>query len=113
MPLTRAALYGQGEDLHVAVWPGGRHNTAQITRFIAREGRSFVVSVSGLMRPADVAPQTPHRDLILRDASDFMADGGSCLAGPDGEWVIEPAVGREALLVATTFVIREAASPPS
>ena len=24
MPLARAALYGQGEDLHVAVWPGSR-----------------------------------------------------------------------------------------
>jgi hypothetical protein len=23
MPLARAALYGQGEDLHVAIWPGG------------------------------------------------------------------------------------------
>ena len=24
MPLPRAALYGQGEDLHIAVWPGER-----------------------------------------------------------------------------------------
>jgi len=27
MPLPRAALYGQGENLHVAVWPGSEHNT--------------------------------------------------------------------------------------
>ncbi|MBT8271334.1 MAG: carbon-nitrogen hydrolase family protein, partial [Bacteroidia bacterium] len=31
MPLPRAALYAQGEDLHVAVWPGSDHNTRDIT----------------------------------------------------------------------------------
>ena len=36
MPLPRTALYGQGEDLHVAVWPGGAHNTQDITRFIGK-----------------------------------------------------------------------------
>ena len=36
MPLPRAALYGQGEDLHVAIWPGGDHNTHDITPFIAK-----------------------------------------------------------------------------
>ena len=50
MPLPRTALYGQGEDLHVAVWPGSDHNTKDITRFIARESRSFVISVSSLMQ---------------------------------------------------------------
>ena len=28
MPLARTALYAQGEDLHIAVWPGSRRNTA-------------------------------------------------------------------------------------
>jgi nitrilase len=37
MPLPRAALYAQGEDLHVALWPGSARLTADITRFIARE----------------------------------------------------------------------------
>ncbi len=54
MPLTRAALYAQGEDLHVAVWPGGARNTREITRFIALESRSYVASVSGLMRREDI-----------------------------------------------------------
>jgi nitrilase len=48
MPLSRTALYGMGEDLHVAVWPGSKRNTIDITRFAALEGRSFVISVSGL-----------------------------------------------------------------
>ena len=40
MPLARAALYAQGVNLHVAVWPGNLANTEWITRFIARESRS-------------------------------------------------------------------------
>ena len=53
MPLPRTALYAQGENLHVAVWPGGLHNTKDITRFIARESRGYVISVSSLMRVED------------------------------------------------------------
>jgi nitrilase len=97
MPLPRAALYGQGENLHVAVWPGSRRNTEDITRFIARESRSYVVSVSAMMH-ADMIPDTvPHADLIREAASGWLADGGSCVAGPDGQWVLEPQVGGEGL----------------
>ena len=101
MPLARAALYAQGEDLHVAIWPGGIHNTLDITRFIAQEARSFVISASGLMRKEDFPPETPHLDLILANSSNLLANGGSCVAGTDGEWVIEPVVGEEKLIVAT------------
>ena len=47
MPLSRAALYAQGENLHVALWPGSLRNTGDTTRFLAREGRSYVLAVSG------------------------------------------------------------------
>ena len=68
MPLARTALYGQGENLHVAVWPGGLHNTKDITRFIARESRSYVISVSSLMKTTDFPKETPHLDKILEKA---------------------------------------------
>ncbi|MCB9270579.1 MAG: hypothetical protein H6561_13600 [Lewinellaceae bacterium] len=29
MPLSRTALYGLGEDLHIAVWPGSENNTGR------------------------------------------------------------------------------------
>ena len=29
-----------------------------------------------------------------------LANGGSCIAAPDGEWVVEPVVEREQLIVA-------------
>ena len=101
MPLARAALYGQGEDLHIAIWPGGIHNTRDITRFIALEARSYVVSASGLMRKTDFPPETPHLEAILDRCPDMLANGGSCIAGPDGDWIAEPVVDKETLIVAT------------
>jgi nitrilase len=100
MPLARAALYAQGENLHVAIWPGSLRNTEDVTRFIAKEARSFVMSVSGLMRRTDIPADTPHLDQILADCPEVLANGGSCLASPDGEWVIQPVVDKEALMVA-------------
>ena len=101
MPLPRAALYAQGEDLHVAIWPGSKRNTHDITRFIAKEARSYVLSVSALMRPADFPPDTPYLEEILADCPPFLADGGSCLAAPDGTWVIEPQTEQETVQVVT------------
>ncbi len=98
MPLARTALYGQGENLHVAVWPGSDHNTKDITRFIARESRSFVISVAALMSKNDFPSNTPHLDSILAKAPDILANGGSCIAGPDGEWLIEPVLFKEGLI---------------
>ncbi len=100
MPLARSTLYALGEDLHVAVWPGNARNTADITRFIAKEARSYVVSASGFMRKTDFPVETPHLELLLANSPDLLANGGSCIAGPDGEWVIEPVVGEEKLLIA-------------
>ncbi|MBO6881850.1 carbon-nitrogen hydrolase family protein [Winogradskyella sp.] len=101
MPLPRTALYGQGENLHIAVWPGSDHNTKDITRFIARESRSYVVSVSSLMSKSDFPDETPHLDAILKNAPDTLANGGSCIAGPDGEWIVEPILNKEGLIIQT------------
>ncbi len=100
MPLARAALYAQGEDLHVALWPGCERLTQDITRFIARESRSFVLSAGVLIRESDVPPAIPERSRMNLKPGEMLYDGGSCIAGPDGEWVIPPVVGREELIVA-------------
>ena len=100
LPLPRAALYAEGEDLHVAIWPGNKRNTEDITRYIAREGRSFVVSVSGLMRKQDIPDGVPEVELLRDKADDVMANGGSCVASPNGEWILEPEIGVESLRIA-------------
>ncbi|WP_156255064.1 carbon-nitrogen hydrolase family protein [Sandarakinorhabdus oryzae] len=100
MPLARAALYAQGEDCHVALWPGNRRNTEALTPVLAQEGRSFVISVSGVLSRADV-PAGHVVSAMLDRAPEVIADGGSCIANPDGSWLIPPAPAGEALLVAT------------
>ena len=110
MPLPRAALHAQGEDLHVAVWPGNRRNTEDITRFLAREGRSYVLSVSSLMRREDIPDSAPYATELRAALPEMPGNGGSCIAAPDATWLVEPVVDREQLIVAElehAFVRRE------
>ena len=100
LPLARASLYAQGEDLHVAIWPGSLRNTGEITRFIARESRSYVVSVAGLMTRDCIGAGLPESDLLRETADEVMANGGSCVATPGGDWLLEPETGNESLRVA-------------
>ena len=100
MPLARAALHAQGEDLHVAIWPGNARNTERLTPVLAQEGRSYVLSASALLSRADVPADHPAA-AMLATCPDVLADGGSCIAAPDGSWLIAPVTAREDLLVAT------------
>ncbi|KAJ3378531.1 hypothetical protein HDU84_007495 [Entophlyctis sp. JEL0112] len=106
MPLSRAALYAQGENLHVSIWPGCLRNTADISRFIAFESRSFVVACSNIMNlelleKAHAIKPIPGFDIMiqemLRRGEDWIADGGSCIIGPDSKWLIEPVTKEECL----------------
>lgn len=106
MPLVRSSLYGLGENLHIAVWPGAKSITEDITRFVSKESRSFVVSVSGLMTINDFPKDTPHVEKIIKNCPDILADGGSCIAGPDGEWIVKPFVGKEKLITETIDINR-------
>ncbi len=106
MPLPRMALYGLGENLHVAVWPGAVRNTEDITRFIALESRSYVLSVSGLLQKKDLPASLPHYEYLHTLAPEVMADGGSCIAGPDGQWVVEPVAYTEGLICASLDINR-------
>jgi nitrilase len=99
MPLARASLHAQGENLHVAIWPGAERNTRNITPIIAFEARSFVVSAGATAFERDVPAGLPMRDRMC-EPGETIKDGGSCIAGPNGEWIVEPVVGREELIVA-------------
>ena len=101
MPLARTALYGQGEDLHVAIWPGNLANTADITRFIAREGRSYSIAASSLLKKQDISTSFPHKELVAEALPEIPANGGSCVAGPNGEWIIEPDSETDGLIYCT------------
>jgi len=100
MPLSRTALYAQGENLHVAVWPGCLRNTKDITEFIAKESRSFVISVSGLFQKEHIPDDIPHAVMMREQAPDDIANGGSGIMNPRGEWLLQPQEGEEGLYTA-------------
>ncbi|WP_208539080.1 carbon-nitrogen hydrolase family protein [Algihabitans albus] len=98
-PLARQALYDQGEQIHIATWPGDLDVTQDITRFIALEGRLYVVSVSGLLRASDIPERFPLRR-YLTEGRDVINDGGSMIAAPDGTVIAGPVTGEEIILYA-------------
>jgi nitrilase len=100
IPSVRHTLYAQGTTLHVASWPGAVRNTTDITRFIAKEGRCYVLSAGTLLRPKDIPEAFPLRDQALA-GGDLGFDGGSAIAAPDGTWLVEPVAGAEQLVIAS------------
>ena len=99
VPVVRHSLYAQGIDLHVAVWPGSVGLTKDITRFIAKEGRCFVLSAGALLRDTDVPDGFPLKGRSFSGA-EMVYDGGSAVAAPDGSWLAEPVAGEERLVIA-------------
>jgi nitrilase len=87
-------------------WMPRLNNTKDISRFIARESRSYVISVSSLMRKSDFPPHTPFLDVLQESTPEVMANGGSCIPGPDGEWILELVVGSEGILYADLDINR-------
>jgi nitrilase len=51
------------------------------------------------MKREDFPEDTPYLGEILENCPDILANGGSCIAGPDGEWLVEPVIGEEGLII--------------
>ncbi len=105
IPAVRHVMYAQGVDIHVAAWPGNVRNTEEITRFIALEGRCFVLSASSLLTRAAVPDDFAPKDQAFGD-QDMLYNGGSAIAGPDGRWLVEPVAGEETLVWADIDLAR-------
>ena len=99
MTLARTAMYAQGVQLHVAVWPGSPRLTEDITRFIAREGRLYVLSVGAVLRAEHIPDDFPLKEAMLAVGDRFYS-GGTMLAGPDGGVIEGPLKHEERILFA-------------
>ena len=99
MPLARAALYAQGPHIHAATWPGSPAVSHDISRFIAMEGRLFVVSAGAVLRAEHIPDDFSLREEML-EAHHAYASGGSIIVGPDGTVLAEADKGDETLLIA-------------
>ena len=100
MPLARQALHMSGEHVHVAVWPTVHEMHQIASRHYAFEARCFVLAAGLIMSPQDLplpSLNTPERsdrpdNLLLR--------GGSCIIGPDGQYIAGPVYDVETILLA-------------
>jgi nitrilase len=105
LPLARAKLHLQEEILHVAVWPGSIKDTEDITRFIAIEGRSWVISVSGLYRSTDTShldkDDFPLKDKMESSWQNSWLNGGTMVVDPKGKVVAGPLIEEEGIVYAT------------
>lgn len=98
-PLARQVLYQQGEQLHIAAWPGDLDVTRHITQFIAMEGRIYVAAASGLLRVSDIPERFPLRKYVV-EGRDVINDGGSMIVAPGGKIIAGPVTGEETILYA-------------
>jgi len=99
VPAIRHVMYAQGTQLHVAGWPGSVGNTKHITRFIAMEGRCYVLSAGTLLTSESIPMEFPAREASLA-GEEPVFNGGSAIASPDGRWIVEPVDGEERLVIA-------------
>mgnify|MGYP005814916245 CR=1 FL=1 len=99
MPLTRQTMHNSGEHIHVAVWPKVHEMLQIATRSYAFEGRCFAVGVGQIMKVKDI-PQELNLPAELKDKPDMMLlNGGSCIVGPDGHYVMEPVWDKEGVFI--------------
>jgi nitrilase len=106
MPQARHALYADGIDLHVCTWPGWSGLTEITPRFIAQEGRVYVIAVGGLLSVADAPADFPMIGELAARFPVLPFDGGSGIAGPDGTWVADRVLGSETILYADADLAR-------
>lgn len=95
MPLTRQALHNTGEQVHLALWPEVHEMHQIASRQYAFEGRCFVIAVGQMLSIEDLPDQ-----LQYSTDNNMVLNGGSCVIGPDGQFLLAPVFGQTATLTA-------------
>ena len=113
--LVRAAQILQGEEFHIANWPGNwtcKGSTPiditedpsgcdgnRAARAYAFDSGAFTLSVHGLLRDQDFEPEYE----CMKDSKDLKYDwaiGGSFICDPFGEYLAEPVLHEDTILYA-------------
>jgi nitrilase len=98
MPLLRTAMYAKGVELYCAITVDDRETWVPTVRYIALEGRCFVLSACQVLRRADLPPGYPTGRFPADQ--DWLIRGGSCVVGPLGQLLAGPVYWEECVLVA-------------
>lgn len=112
--LARYSMLAQGEQIHIATFPpcwpikrttsfGGGYNIAEINRTRAAahafEGKLFNIWSSGVL-DEDAINQMSEGDPGIRSFLEGVAKPSSSIVGPDGEYVADPIIGDEGMVMA-------------
>jgi nitrilase len=98
LPLYRTALYGKGIELWCAPTVDDRERWAITMRHIAVEGRCFVISAGQYTVRSDYPDD--YETGFGNDPETVLIRGGSCIVGPDGEFLMAPHRDGETILIA-------------
>jgi len=100
MPLARYTLSAWGEQIHAApTWDRGEPWISSV-RHMAKEGRSFVVSVCQAFHKDDIPDDLDFKETYLADVDGWINPGLSLIADPDGKIVAGPLESEEGILYA-------------
>jgi nitrilase len=100
MPLTRQALHQANEHIHVALWPMVHERHEIASRHYAFEGRCFVLAVGQIMKAADFPKEIELPPHLKENPQIQTLRGGSCVIGPDGNYILPPVFDKELIIYA-------------
>lgn len=95
MPLTRQAMHDEGEDIHFALWPAVKESHEIASRQYAFEGRCFVISIGQILQVGDLPKELTLPKHLKGKSKTFVLNGGSCVIGPDGQFLLPPQYDKE------------------
>jgi predicted amidohydrolase len=98
MPLCRQSLHDSGEDIHIALWPSLNRLHEIATCHYAIEGRCHVIAACQIGTVGDFPKELELPDHLTKNSSQLILRGGSCVVGPDGEFLTQPLFEKEALI---------------
>lgn len=98
MPLMRYHMYAQGVQIYLAPTADNRPEWAPSMQHIAQEGRCFVLACNQFSTVSDYPEGHPAPEGAGPDT--VMANGGSCIVGPSGKFLVPPTGDGEQILYA-------------
>jgi nitrilase len=98
MPSLRMAMYAKGVQVLCVPTADGRETWLPTMRFVALEGRCFVLSCNQFTRLRDFPADIPNE--LATEPDEVVCLGGSCIIGPLGQVLAGPAFDDERILFA-------------
>lgn len=100
MPHSRQTMHDEGELIHAALWPNVHEMHQVASRHYAFEGRCFVLAAGQLLQAKDLPQELELSADLKKDPNQYVLKGGSCIIGPNGYYIEEPAWEKECIIFA-------------